>query len=277
MMTMTERHAELGDVQQTLFVPLSARAAETRRKHPAIRDPKAVEILDSVDVDAVYTANWGGFIMVTRTLIFDWWIREFLSQHPAGTVIELGTGLNTRFERVDNGQCHWIDLDLPDTIEVRRRFFADSDRRQMVAASVLDDDWLDLVAACPPPYFFVADGVLVYLDEEKITSALARIATRFPGSRLAFDTYTRKMYDRQHATAARRGMAARWAWWCDDPRSLEDLGLRVIDSRGVARPPAGLRGELPGRYRRLLALMGPLLGKSIVVTLFRADDPGLRE
>jgi len=267
---MTGSHAELGDVQQTLFVPLSARAAETRRKRPALRDPKAVEILGSVDVDAVYTANWGGFIMVTRTLIFDWWVREFLSQHPAATVIELGTGLNTRFERVDNGQCHWIDLDLPDTIEVRRKFFADSDRRQMVAASLLDDEWHDLVAACPSPYFFVADGVLPYLEEAKITGTLRRVATRFPGSLIAFDTYSRQMYERQHATAARRGMAARWAWWCDDPRSLEDLGLRVIDSRSVARPPAGLRRELPGRYRRQLGLMGPLLGKSFAVTLFRA-------
>ncbi len=275
MVAMTGRQfTELGDVQQTLFVPLSVRAAETRREHPALRDPKAVEIMESVDVNAVYTENWGGFLLVTRTLILDWWVRDFLGRHPAGTVVELGTGLNTRFERVDNGQCHWIDLDLPDTIEVRRGFFGESDRRQMVAASVLDDDWHEVVAACPPPYFFVADGVLAYLEEEKITGALARIATRFPGSGIAFDTYSRQMYDRQHAMAARRGMAARWAWWCDDPRSLEGLGLRVADSRPVTRPPAGLRRELPGRYRLLLALMRPLMGKSFVVTLFRAGDPG---
>ena len=271
MVTMTgSQFAELGDIQQTLFIPLSARAAESRRKHPALRDPKAVEIADAVDIDPVHSANWGGFIMVTRTLIFDWWVREFLREHPAGTVIELGTGLNTRFERVDNGQCHWIDLDLPDAIELRRRFFADSDRRRMIGASVLDEGWHDVVAACPPPYFFVSDGVLVYLDEEKVTSALGRAVTRFPGSRVAFDTYSKQMYERQHATAARRGLAARWAWWCDDPRSLERLGLRVVDSRPVARPPAGLRRELPGRYRLLLGLMGPLMGKSLAVTLFRA-------
>jgi O-methyltransferase involved in polyketide biosynthesis len=48
--------------------------------------------------------------------------------------VELGTGLNTRFERVDNGTVHWIDLDLPDTIALRRRYFADTERRQMVGA-----------------------------------------------------------------------------------------------------------------------------------------------
>ena len=42
---------ELGAVQQTLFIPLAARARETRRKRPVLRDPKAAEILASVDFD----------------------------------------------------------------------------------------------------------------------------------------------------------------------------------------------------------------------------------
>lgn len=49
-----------------------------------------------------------------RTVILDTWVRDFLAGHPAGTVVDIGTGLNSRFERVDNGQVHWIDLDLPD-------------------------------------------------------------------------------------------------------------------------------------------------------------------
>jgi O-methyltransferase involved in polyketide biosynthesis len=267
--------AELGDVQQTLFVPLSTRAAETRRKHPAIRDPKAVEIMDSVDVPAVYTANWGGFLVVTRTLVFDWWVRDFLRESPGGTVVELGTGLNTRFERVDNGRCRWIDLDLPDTIELRRRFFADTPdgRRRMVAASVLDEDWHDLVAACPPPYFFVADGVLPYLPEEALKSALAAIAARFPGARIAFDIYGRKTMEQQHKLAQRRGMAARWQWACDDPRTLEPLGLRLVESAGAARPPAGLRRELPARYRWQLRAMTPLMGNAFAINLFEAGSP----
>jgi O-methyltransferase involved in polyketide biosynthesis len=264
--------AELGDVQQTLFVPLSARAGETRRKHPALRDPKAVDIIDSVDVPAVYAKNWGGFIVVTRTLVFDWWARDFLRAHADGTVIELGTGLNTRFERIDNGRCHWIDMDLPDTIELRRRFFADTPdgRRQMVAASMLDDDWHDLVASCPPPYFFVADGVLPYLPEDALKSALDAIAARFPGARLAFDTYGRRTLEQQHQLAQRRGMAARWQWACDDPRTLESPGLRLVESVPATRPPAGLRRELPARYRWLLRVMNPLMGSTSLINLFEA-------
>jgi O-methyltransferase involved in polyketide biosynthesis len=35
--------------------------------------------------------------------ILDGWVRRFIAQHPTATVVELGTGLNTRFDRLDNG------------------------------------------------------------------------------------------------------------------------------------------------------------------------------
>ena len=114
-------------MQETLFITLAARARETRRKHPVLRDPKAAEMLESIDYDAAkYGRGAGGFVTVLRTAIIDFLVRGFLAAHPAATVIELGTGLNTRFERVDNGQVHWFDLDLPDTIELRGNFFADT-------------------------------------------------------------------------------------------------------------------------------------------------------
>ena len=270
MAVMTDKvQARLGPVQQTLFIPLAGRARETRRKRPVLRDPKAVEIVESVDFDtAKYGRDWGGAVSVLRTAIFDWWVRAFVAEHPAGTVVEIGTGLNTRFDRVDNGQVHWIDLDLPDTIELRRKFFADSGRRRMVAASVLDDDWLPAVRDSPGPYFFAADGVLVYLSQAP--QVMARIAERFPGSLIAFDTYDQRMLERQHRRAAKKDMAARWAWSCDDPRSLESLGLDVVAEAAITRPPAGLRAQLPAQYRYLLPLARPILGDVIAVTLFRA-------
>ena len=254
--------AQLGDVQRTLFIPLAARAQETGKKHPVLRDPKAVAMLAALDFDpAKYGKGAGGGIVVLRTAIFDYWVRAFLARHPAGTVVELGTGLNTRFERVDNGQVHWIDLDLPDTIALRRRFFTDTDRRQMIAASVLDENWRQAVAQCPGPYFFVTEGVLVYLPGDQVTRALAGIARTFPGAYLALDTYSRTSMRGQHRMAERRGIA-RWAWACDDPATLERLGLRVVEqasvtrpARRAARPPAcpvplpAARGQPGGRRR----------------------------
>jgi O-methyltransferase involved in polyketide biosynthesis len=263
--------AELGEVQRTLFSPLLARARETVRRRPLLRDPVAVEIVHAVDFNAAtYQQGFFGFAVVIRTLIFDWWVRRFLTSFPAGTVVELGTGLNTRFERTDNGSAHWIDLDLPDTIELRRRFFGDTGRRRMIAASLLDTGWLDEVAQLPGPYFFVSDGVLAYLREEDVTAALSRIAARFPGAVLAFDTVPRRVLAWERRMAARRGFA-RWQWACDDPRTLERLGLRLVETAAPTRPPAGLRAQLPARYRYLvLPVAHVLMGRGPALSLFQA-------
>ena len=264
------KQTELGDVQRTLFFPLLARARETARKHPLLRDPKAAELVAAIDFDpATYDQSVMSFTMLIRTLILDWWVGQFLAAHPAGTVVELGTGLNTRFERTDNGSVHWIDLDLPDTIELRRRFFADTTRRRMIPASLTDEDWLADVARLPGPYFFVSDGVLVYLREADVASTLTRIAARFPDSMLAFDTYPRVTFAQQHKMAAKRGIAP-WQWVCDDPRALEALGLALVESATITSPPAGVRAQLPARYRLLLPLANPVLGRSLALSLFRA-------
>jgi O-methyltransferase involved in polyketide biosynthesis len=260
---------ELGAVQQTLFIPLAARARQARRRRPILRDPKAAEILASVDFDKTkYGGSSGGLVTVLRTAIFDLWVSAFLAEHPGGTVVEIGTGLNTRFDRVDNGQVHWIDLDLPDTIELRRKFFADSGRRRMVAASVLDEDWLPAVRDSLGPYFFAAEGVLTYL--EQAPQAIARIASSFPGALIAFDTYRQATLEQQHRLVARKNMDARWAWSCDDPRTLESLGLGVVQQTTVTWPPAELLRRLPRRYRYTLPLARRIAGDLSTITLFRA-------
>jgi O-methyltransferase involved in polyketide biosynthesis len=269
-----KEQVKLGAVQETLFITLAARATESQRRHPVLRDPRAAELLRSIDYDAAkYGRKSGGAFTVLRTAILDFWIRGFLTAHPEGTVVELGTGLNTRFDRVDNGRVHWLDLDLPDTIELRRKFFTDTERRRMVTASVLDEDWLPEVERSPGPYFFVAEGVLVYLPEDQVTATLARIAQRFPGAQVALDTYSSRSFEHQYRMAARKGMDAKWAWACDDPRSLERLGLEVRQSATITRPPRDMRAQLPARYRYLVPLADPLIGKMMALTLFRSSSP----
>lgn len=264
-----ETGAELGKVQQTLFFPLLARARETESKRPLLRDPKALEVVRAVDFDPATFRSPMRFLVVIRTMILDWWVRQFLAQHPGGTVVELGTGLNARFERTDNGSARWIDLDLPDTIELRRRFFADTDRRRMLAASLTGEDWLPEVEAVGGPYFFTADGVFPYLSEEEVTSTLARLAARFPGCKIAFDSYPRAALEWEHKMAARRDLAY-WQWSCDDPRTLERFGLRLLESVTATRPPAGVAAELPATYRCLLPLVDPFLGRGLRLSLFQS-------
>jgi hypothetical protein len=75
-------------------------------------------------------------------------------------MVDVGCGLNTRFERVDNGRVRWFDLDLPDVIALRRRFFQDGPRQSMLAASIVDDAWIAPVKDAGGPWFFAIKAMI---------------------------------------------------------------------------------------------------------------------
>jgi len=57
-------------------------------------------------------------------------------------VVHIGCGLDSRFDRVDNGQVEWYDLDIPEVIELRRKLFGDEgERHHLLGCSVLEDAW----------------------------------------------------------------------------------------------------------------------------------------
>ena len=156
----------LGPVQETLSIPLHARAVESRRKRSILKDPMAVQMAEAIDWDFQTVGQRPRVLACAlRTDAFDAWAGEFLERYPAGTAADLGAGLNTRFERLDNGRFHWFDLDLPDVVNLRRRLFADTERRTTLAGPLLDPGWIAAVRQCPGPYRFVAETVSTHPEE----------------------------------------------------------------------------------------------------------------
>jgi O-methyltransferase involved in polyketide biosynthesis len=269
---------QLGQVQETMLIPLYARAVETLRKQPILKDPKAVEMVESIDWDFQrFRQRWRVVGCVLRSAMFDEWVKAFLSRHPEGTVVEIGTGLNTRFERLDNGTVHWFDLDLPDVVELRRKFFTDSGRRVTLACSVLDSGWMAAVRLSPGPYCFVAETVFVYLTEQEVKTALAQIAGNFPRASIAFDTATLRAITHANKDLARRKLAARFAWACEEPREIErwKIGLRLVESRTLADFPDSLRSRLSLPMRavfRVFAKLFPKHMKAYQLNLFAGQS-----
>lgn len=239
---------ELGPVQETLLIPLLGRAEETKRRRGLLRDPKAERIVADLDYD--FTKWRGGASLrgtVLRTVMFDEDVRAFLERHPSGTVVELGAGLNTRYERLDNGRACWFELDLPDVIALRRRFFEEAPRRRMIAGSLLDDHWLDPVASTGGPWCFVSEAVLIYLETAEVKDVVCRLGQRFPGSWLLTDTTSAGMIARQDRHDAMRHLSREswFRWACDDPRALEAWGLQLERTRTFLDASPAMLRRLP--------------------------------
>ncbi|MEL6223790.1 MAG: class I SAM-dependent methyltransferase [Cyanobacteria bacterium J06627_8] len=258
---MTKMTVNLGPVQETLLIPLLGRAVETQRRNGLIQDQKAVAIVDALDYDFSKWKKSKSLAGATlRTRMFDQDVQAFLSEHPTGTIVEIGCGLNTRFERLDNGQARWFDLDLPDTIALRRQFFQDEPRRTMVEASVLETDWMETVAATGGPWCFVSEAVIIYLEAAQARQAITQIASRFPGAWLLTDTTAQKMVDSQSTHDAMKYLSQEsWCRWaCDDPHEIETWGtnLHLVQSRTFLDADPDLMKHAPMQIR-LLARWAP--------------------
>jgi len=181
---------ELGDVQKTLFLPLWGRAFESKKEKPLLRDQTALEIIEKVDYDfASITKNITELSQVAwimRSIYIDEVIKNFLDQHPNATILNIGCGMDTTFDRIDNGSLLWYDLDLPDVIELRRKFIKEGERRKFISASFLEEDWLKEIKV-PDGVLFIAAGVFYYCEEDEVKTFLKRIADIFPGCEVFFD------------------------------------------------------------------------------------------
>lgn len=71
---------KLGDVQTTALIPLAIKANETLRPNPRVKDPKAVEIIKSLNIQ---TEEYDKFMshegVVARTIMLDQQLRGILA------------------------------------------------------------------------------------------------------------------------------------------------------------------------------------------------------
>lgn len=220
------RKVVLSEVQETLLMPLRARAQQSGKWFQVLDDPKAVEVAGAIDYDfkkfdrSIQTEVG----CVLRALQFDAWVKDFLGRHPQGVVVDVGAGLNSRYERTDNGGGRYFELDLPEAMEVRKQFFEEGERRTHVTGSVLDRDWIEQIKSTGGPYLIVIEGVLMYLSENEVRDLFEMIACELPGACVAFDSLSRRGIKDQHRYAAMRHFDAAFDWGVDETRRIEEWG-----------------------------------------------------
>ena len=142
---------DLDKVQTTLVLPLWGRAKEARKKDPILLDAYAAEIVDRIgyDFSAIerMLSEFSQLTWAIRAFNFDAIVRAFLAVHESALIVNIGAGLDTTFQRVNDGRVRWVNVDLPDVVSLRAKLIPDSDREQSIAKSVLDYSWIEDIRA----------------------------------------------------------------------------------------------------------------------------------
>jgi O-methyltransferase involved in polyketide biosynthesis len=255
--------------QETLLITLYCKTIGAPKG--LFDDEAAWGVVNRIDYDFARLKVASG----TRATIFlrakriDGYVREFLSRNPEGIVLHLGCGLDTRFSRVDNGRVRWFDLDLPDVIALRRKFFSETERYRMLAFPVLDYRWMDAVPR-GAPVFIAAEGLLMYLPGDKVKELTLRLRGAFPGSGFAFDAFSLLTVRHVGGAASLKTTGAEIRWGIDDPKEIETWapGIRLREEWFFTRSE-----DIPklGFYNRLmfrLAGLFPVAGRAHRILLY---------
>jgi O-methyltransferase involved in polyketide biosynthesis len=236
----------LSGVAETLLIPLYNRAMESQRSDAMMKDEKAVRLVAHMSYDfeqikkiRMNEGNKVARIMLTREM--DRYVRDFLNRHPEAVVVHIGCGLDSRFERVDNGRVEWYDLDLPEVIELRRKFTGDEgERYHLLGCSVLEETWLEAVKVHSQRHFlFLAENVFVYFTEAQVKSLVLRLREHVPGAELVFDGWTPFFVwlgNRQLSSSKFAGLL-QWGFWRSQVLESWGEGIRVLDQWGFFDQP----------------------------------------
>ena len=131
---------DLTGASETMLLTLHARAEHTLSARPRFTDWAAVDLVGRIDYD--FTSAGRDRLMsdgvVLRTLTLDPLVAGYLATHRGATVVNVACGLDTRFNRLDDGAATWYELDLPPVIELRRRLLGEGPRHPLIAASATD-------------------------------------------------------------------------------------------------------------------------------------------
>jgi O-methyltransferase involved in polyketide biosynthesis len=217
----------LGSVQETLLLPLWGRAMETQKEHPLLIDRQAVAIIKSIPYDfTVIAQNIHKLVQaawIARGIFFDNTLKAFIEKYPEATIVNIGCGLDTTFDRVDNGKLQWYDLDLPDVIILRKNYIAETERRRFLSYSVFDVAWYNEIKKKSHVLFLIA-GVLYYFDEQQVKELFGSFGKTFPGVEVIFDYSSKKGVAISNKKVIEQGgmnKSAYLRWGIDDIAELE--------------------------------------------------------
>ena len=118
------------------------------KNKPIINDPMAKYCLDKLISFALEDEK---ALLFNRKLLsaltshialrarkYDSIINDFISKNPLSIVVNLGCGFDTRYWRIDNKKCEYIELDLPEIVEMKKDILKYHLSYELIACSVLD-------------------------------------------------------------------------------------------------------------------------------------------
>ena len=189
----------MNDISNTALVTLKCHVQDVTEDVPILNDKSSLKVFEFLNTHLNET---GKSILnrdvkknlekhtALRAKRFDDYAIDFLQKYPEAAIVNIGCGLDNRFERIDNGKCTFLDIDLPDIINLKQNIFPAANRYKQIGQSVFDFSWFEVLPK--QPVILLAEGVFMYCNENDVKRLFDKIHTSTPGAEIAFEVFSSK-------------------------------------------------------------------------------------
>ena len=174
---------------KTLYIPLYGKAFVSK-KGIILSDKKAEEIWEKekFPLGGKSKSKWLAYFMGMRSAVIDSWVSEKLSEKPESTVLHIGCGLDSRIERVKAPFEKWFDVDFPEVINQRRKYYEETALYKMISGDLRETDWQEQLPE--GDVIVILEGISMYLRPDELKAAVENLYTRFENAHILMDCYT---------------------------------------------------------------------------------------
>ena len=226
----------MDNVNKTLYIPLYGKAYVSRRGL-ILRDKKAEEIweAESFALKGKAKSKWLAYNMGMRSAVFDSWTEQQLQQCPGAVVLHVGCGMDSRCIRVDAMDSQWFDVDFPEVIAERKRYFEETGSYHMIGSDIREENLLSVIPKGKTA-IIVMEGVSMYLKTEELAWLLQALAKHFQGVSLLMDCYTPLAARLSKIKNPIKDVGVHQVYGVDAPEALSCRGLSFRKEHDMTPP-----------------------------------------
>ncbi len=252
----------MNEVNKTLYIPLYGKSYVSQ-KGIILNDKRAEEIWAKAgfSLKGKSKSKWLAYYMGMRARVFDDWLIEQIRDKGDATVIHIGCGLDSRIERVGAEASLWYDVDFPEVIEERQKYYIEDSHYKMMGADVSHEGWIDAIPRAKNA-IVVMEGVSMYLTPNNLSLLLSTLCTHFDNVALLVDCYTTFAAKASKIKNPINDVGVTQVYGIDDPHSIEVDNLVFVKEHEMT--PSRLIDELSDMEKRLFkSLYGGKMSKGL--------------
>lgn len=250
-------------VNKTLYIPLYGKSYVSK-KNLILHDVKAEEIWgkEHFELKRKSRSRWLAYFMAMRARIFDEWVKSNICGSDDLMILHIGCGMDSRCLRIKEKVDLWYDIDFPDVIAERKRYYEENSHYRMLEGDASKPKWIkDLPDA--KNVLVLLEGISMYLTLSEVQELLFEITQKYENVGILMDVYTSLGAKASKYKNPINDVGVTLVYGIDEPTSVIKEGC-IDFTQELDMAPMKLINELQGLERRFFKLMfGGRMAKSM--------------